>query len=106
MSLSIGAGETVHFNSDHLEGVKAHKGLSQSIGPGTGDWRLAFTSGLDIEVLAYIRTEDGFLTAMHDVAPEGGGAHEVLVFNPGGNPNQVSRLRVVNPGGTNARVRI
>ena len=43
---------------------------------------------------------------MHDVAPEGGGAHEVLVFNPGGNPNQVSRLRVVNPGGTNARVRI
>ena len=106
VSLRIGAGETEHFNSDHLEGVKAHTGLSQSIGPGTGDWRLAFTSGLDIEVLAYIRTEDGFLTAMHDVAPEGGGAHEVLVFNPGGNPNQVSRLRVVNPGGTNARVRI
>ena len=106
VSLRIGAGETVHFNSGDLEEGNANKGLAEGTGSGTGDWRLEFTSGLDLEVLAYIRTEDGFLTAMHDVAPEGGGAHEVLVFNPGSNANQVSRLRVVNPGGANARVRI
>ena len=106
VSLRIGAGETVHFNSGDLEEGNAKKGLAEGTGSGTGDWRLEFTSGLDLEVLAYIRTEDGFLTAMHDVAPEGGGAHEVLVFNPGSNANQVSRLRVVNPGGANARVRI
>ena len=105
VTLSIGAGETMHFNSDDLEGNPKQK-LSQGIGPGTGDWRLEFTSGLDIEVLAYIRTEDGFLTAMHDVAPSAAGAHRVVVFNPGSNPNQVSRLRVVNPGENNARVSI
>ena len=106
VTLRLGAGETVHFNSDHLEGVKAHKALSGDTGAGEGDWRLAFTSGLDIEVLGYIRTEDGFLTAMHDVAPVRGEAHEVFIVNPGSNPNQVSRLRVVNPGEANARVRI
>ena len=106
VTLAIGAGETVHFNSDDLEEGSARKGLSGETGAGTGDWRLAFTSGLDIEVLSYIRTEDGFLTAMHDVAPESAGTHRVVVFNPGGNRNQVSRLRVVNPGEENARVRI
>ena len=106
VTLSIGAGETVHFNSENLEEGNAKKGLPEGTGTGTGDWRLEFTSGLDIEVLAYIRTDDGFLTAMHDVAPSAAGAHRVVVFNPGSNPNQVSRLRVVNPGEKNARVRI
>ena len=106
VTLSIGAGETVHFNSENLEEGNAKKGLPEGTGTGTGDWRLEFTSGLDIEVLAYIRTDDGFLTAMHDVAPSAAGAHRVVVFNPGSNPNQVSRLRVVNPGENNARVRI
>ena len=105
VTLSIGAGETVHINSENLEEGNAKKGLPEA-GTGTGDWRLEFTSGLDIEVLAYIRTDDGFLTAMHDVAPSAAGAHRVVVFNPGSNPNQVSRLRVVNPGEKNARVRI
>ena len=37
------------------------------VGSGEGDWRLKLTSLLEIEVLAYARTEDGFLTAMHDL---------------------------------------
>ena len=73
MRLAIGADETKHFNSDDLEGGNPGKGLAGATGSGEGDWRLALTSGLDIEVLGYIRTEDGFLTAMHDVAPAGGG---------------------------------
>ena len=38
--LSIGAGETVHFNSNDLELGNAAKGLSGSTGAGMGDWRL------------------------------------------------------------------
>ena len=67
-------------------------------GAGEGDWRLELISALDIEVLGYIRTRDGFLTAMHDMAPSGESGHRVVTFNPGRNVNQVSRLRVVNPG--------
>ena len=68
VTLTLRAQETSHFNSQDLEGGNAAKGLSDGVGPGEGDWRLVLDSDLDFEVLSYIRTEDGFLTAMHDVA--------------------------------------
>ena len=105
-TLAIDSGETVHFNSEDLERGNAGKGLSGGTGAGTGDWRLELTSTIDIEVLVYIRTDDGFLTSMHDLAPRTAAAHRVVVFNPGSNTNQVSWLRVVNPGAKNARVTI
>ena len=83
--LSVGAGEAVHFNSDDLENGNAEKGLSVGVGPGEGDWRVEFSSELDIEVLSYVRTADGFVTAMHDSVPSEGGRHWVAFFNPGSN---------------------
>ena len=106
ITLSIDASETVHFNSGDLETGNEGKGLSGSTGSGQGDWRLAFSSELDIEVLSYIRTEDGFLTAMHDVAPVEDDIHQVAIFNPGSNRNQVSRLRLINPTDATAEVTI
>ena len=79
------------------------------MGEGTsGDWRLRLSSELDIEVLAYNRTGDGLLTTLHDVVPssETAQAHHVAVFNPASNDNQVSRLRIVNPGAEPATVTI
>ena len=106
VTLRIDAGESVHFNSDDLERGNAAKGLDGATGTGEGDWRLELTSDLDLEVLAYIRTRDGFLTAMHDLVPVNGDGHRVAIFNPGRNVNQVSRLRLVNPGAETAEVRI
>ena len=57
-------------------------------------------------MLAYIRTGDGFLTAMHDVAPSTEAGHRVVTFNPGKNTAQASRLRLINPGAETAEVRI
>ena len=105
-TLSIGAGETVHFNSEDLEGGNPDKGLSSGVGFGAGDWRLELTSERALEVLAYIRTEDGLLTAMHDLAPVTEDGHRVAVFNPASNPNQISGLRLVNPGTEDAAVTI
>ena len=85
VTLSIGAGATVHFNSDHLELGNAGKGLAGSTGSGLGDWRLELSSGLDIGMLVYIRGPDGFLTAMHDVAPVHDGEQWIAIFNPGSN---------------------
>ncbi|MCY4562862.1 MAG: hypothetical protein OXE40_00090, partial [Gammaproteobacteria bacterium] len=98
VTLALSAGQTRHFNSNDLELGNAGKGLTGSTGAGEGDWRLVLSSELDIQVLAYIRTPDGFLTSMHDVAPELLGQWHVAIFNPGSNPNQVSGLRLVNPG--------
>ena len=106
VTLAIGGGETKHFNSDDLETGNPGKGLDGSTGSGKGDWRLVLTSPLELEVLAYIRTEDGFLTGMHDVAPSREAGHRVVTFNPGRNVGQVSRLRVINPGAETAEVRI
>ena len=91
--LDVGGRRAVHFNSEDLEFGNAAKGLSGGVGaPTAGDWRLSVVSALDVEVLSYIRTEDGFVTAMHDVAADA----MVPFFNPGSNENQRSILRVVN----------
>ena len=106
LTLTIGAGETIHFNSADLENGNAGKGLAGSTGPGEGDWRLELDSELDIEVLSYIRTGDGFLTAIHDTAPEGDDEHRIAIFNPGSNTNQQSLLRLVNRQDADASVTI
>ena len=104
--LALDAGATKHFNSGDLETGNPDKGLAQGTSGGQGDWRLEFESDLDIEVLAYVRTVDGFLTSMHDLVPEADGRHRVAIFNPGSNRSQESRLRLINPGAEDAEVTI
>ncbi len=106
LTLSIDAGQTAPFNSDDLETGNADKGLSSGTGAGQGDWYLELASDLDIEVLSYIRTTDGFLTSMHDVAPVEEGIHRIAILNPGSNDRQVSRLRLINVGDTEAQVTV
>jgi len=106
VTLTMDANETVHFNSDDLEMGNANKDLPDGVGAGEGDWRLELVSTLDLDVLAYIRTEDGFLTSMHDTVPAVDGVHRVPTFNPGSNRNQVSLLRLINNGTEVATVTI
>ena len=107
VALALGAGAATHFNSDDLETGNAAKGLPAGVGPpGEGVWRLELSSELDVEVLSYARTADGFVTALHDTAPAAAGVHRAVFLNPGGNVDQVSRLRLVNPGAADAVVTI
>ena len=110
INLRLEAGATRHFNSEDLEAGNAAKGLSGGLGNGVGDWRLELESDLDIEPSAYVRTPDGFLTAMHAVArrAEVGGetVHQVPIFNPGSNRHQVSWLRVANLNDSRVNVTI
>ena len=107
-SLAIGANAVVNFTSRELERGNTAKGISSGVGDGEGNWRLEFTTALVIEPSVYIRTSDGFVTSMHDVAPTSGLNldHYISFFNPGSNFRQVSRLRLVNPGSTTAEVSI
>ena len=99
LTLALGAGQTRPFNSDDLELGNAAKGLTGSTGSGTGAWRLALSSGdVEFEANAYIRTAEGFLTAMNASAPAADRVHRIAFFNPGSNANQASVLRLVNPG--------
>ena len=107
VTLAIGAGAATHFNSDDLEAGNARKGLPDGVGPpSAGIWRLELSSLLDIEVLSYARTSDGFVTSLHDTAPATAGVHRVVFLNPGRNVGQVGRLRLINPGTEDAFVTI
>ena len=105
LTLAIGAGKAVHFNSDDLEAGNAAKGLAGATGaPEAGRWwRLGFESDLAIRVLGYVRTRgaQGFPNAVHDVVAESRPSveeyrYEVAFFNPASNANQASVLRLVN----------
>lgn len=104
VSLSLGARETRHFNSHDLENGNPDKGLQGRTGSGEGNWWLRLHSDVALEVGAFVRTSDGFLTAMHDEVHlyELTGQHFVPVFNPGSNRRQLSLLRLVNPDPTRA----
>ena len=106
VSLSMDEGATVHLNSHDVEHGNPSKGLSAGLGDGEGGWWLYLkaesddlgTKLSDILPMAYIRTADGFLTAMHDrVVGDEDGEYFVGIFNPGSNMSQVSQLRVINP---------
>ena len=105
--VNMAARETVHFNSEDLESGNPDKGITGSIGAGTGNWRLELTTHLDIAPLAYVRTEDGFLTGVHDTAGTlDDGRYYVPFFNPAANTRQVSSLRLVNAGTEDAAITI
>ncbi len=105
LTLSLGGGRAVHLASGDLERGNVAKGLSAGIGAGQGAWRLELRTGA-IEALAYVRTRDGFVTSMHDLVPRIGGHHDVPIFNPGSNVNQVSWLRLINSGQTDAAITV
>ena len=108
LNFDLGANTVAHFNSDDLEWGNEAKGLAVGFGSGEGDWRLELSSDSDIDVFSYIRTSDGFLTTMHDIVPLKGDAdsNEILIFNPGSNRDQVSKIRVVNAGSDDAEIKI
>ena len=107
VQLAMRPRQAVYFDSRDLEAGNAAKGLLGGVGVGEGDWRLELTSELDLMVLAYARTTDGFLTSAHDLAPVAeDGSHRVVFFNPGSNTEQVSKLRLINDGERRARVTI
>ena len=112
VTLTVGAGEATHFNSSDLEDGNENKGLSGRTGAGSADWRIELR-GDGLEVLSYMRTEDGFVTSLHDAAPLQEPVvvidndedtrtfeyrYDVAIFNPGRNTKQASTLRLVNPG--------
>ena len=107
VTLSLGARETRHFNAKDLQDGNAEKGLSGGIGaPTEGAWRLALATRLDVRVLAYMRTDDGLLTSLHDLAPQRGGTHRIATFYPGRSQRLASKLRLINPGSESAVVSI
>ena len=95
----IAAGSAAHFNSDDLELGNDARGLSGGVGPGQGDWRLKLTSDASLDVPAYVRTREGFVTSMHDtVSPDLASHGRVTVIPPAGRSRTLSAQRLEDGG--------
>ena len=105
LTLTVGAHEAVQFNSDNLELGAPAKGLPLGTGSGEGAWRLELTAPENVMASAYIRhLKDGFVTGMNALAPVVDGEHRVDFLNPASNTGQVSLLRLINPGASEAEI--
>ena len=106
VTLILEAGRTVALDSDDLEFGATAKGLPAGLGRGEGDWRLRLESALDLDIFAYARTRDGVATVVGQVAAASDRRHHVPIFKPAHASEQLSRLRLINPGADPADVRI
>ena len=72
VTLDIRAGDAVDLDAGDLEAGNTEKGLRSGVGAGTGAWRLELSSALDIEVLSYVRTQDGLVSGIQKVVRPSG----------------------------------
>lgn len=106
-----------HFHSDDLANGNPAKGIRRGIGPPRqGNWRLQVeTNTTSTRVLHYVRTPDGFLTAVGHVSyltssyftgRSSGSLGGIFFFNPASNVERQSRLRLINWGDDDETVEI
>ena len=111
-NLALGASETRKFKTDDWVACDLMKTVPG--GPGddeAGSWWMSLATDLDIEALSYVRTEDGFMVSIHEVARttpglDGETLHHVPFFNPDNEHPYASHLRLINPGHQDVDVRI
>ena len=104
LRLSLRGHSSEQFDSTDLEQGSSEKGLEGSTGSGEGDWWLELTSGSDIEVLSYVDTATGPLSALRGAAgveTDAGMRYEALLLS-----GAAGELRLLNAGGETVAVRV
>ena len=104
LRLALGGESSVEFDSTDLEQGNSEKGLTGSTGSGEGDWWLELASESDIEVLSYVDTATGPLSAVRGTAgveTDTGMRYEAVLL-----AGESGELRLLNPGGAAVEVRV
>jgi peptidyl-prolyl cis-trans isomerase A (cyclophilin A) len=87
-----------------LENGNEAKGLSGTLGDGTGKWRLNVTSTMGVRLMSLLRSPDGYLANMSTPVESFTADSEVIFANPASNEIQSSFLRLINPTSEDATV--
>ena len=96
VALDLEAGRTVVLDSADIEQGLADEGLPAGIGDGEGDWRIRIDSALELDIAAYVRTQDGLLTSVRETAEEARLRHYVPRFGPADETGTSNLLRLIN----------
>lgn len=107
LTLAFAASETKHIDATDLELGNETIGLGGNTGQGIGAWRLSLSSeDLEFDAYAYVQDADGFLVAIQTTAPSLDRVHRAAMFNPASNTTEISTLRLINNGDTEAHALI
>ena len=104
LRLSLGGESSEQFDSMDLEQGNESKGLTGSTGSGEGDWWLELSSASDIEVLSYVDTAAGPLSALRGAAGVETATemrYEAVLLS-----GAAGELRLLNAGGRAVAVRV
>ena len=104
LRLTLAGESSARFDSTDLEQGNSEKGLTGSTGSGEGDWWLELASESDIEVLSYVDTATGPLSAVRGTAgveTDTGMRYEAVLL-----AGESGELRLLNPGGAAVEVRV
>ncbi|MBV1905031.1 MAG: hypothetical protein KUG75_03060 [Pseudomonadales bacterium] len=107
ITFSLNAYQSKQINAHELEAGSVSKGLTGSLGNGTGKWRLTTTSVLDLRAMSLIRTPDGFLTNLSGMVDENiDGDHVIYFGNPASETSKQTFLRIINASAQSGTVTI
>ena len=101
-TFTFNASAAIEFDASELAAGNAAKGLTGGVGRLTGEMRLEIETDLDIVPLAFARSADGTLSAVHDTVDgvlsgePGSNRYDVPLFYPASEVVQASRLRLIN----------
>jgi len=97
VNFDLGSYEAKQLTTADLENGNSNKGLTGSLGDGSGKWQLTVTSSLALEAMSLIRTADGFLTNLSGVVDKDTSDQHVVYFaNPASETIKTTFLRIIN----------
>ena len=106
LTLHLGANGATTLTASDLEFGNPAKGLAQGFGATSGNRRVTVRSQLELDVLAYVRSPSGTVSATHDTAPRTAPNRHVVAMFPAGAANAEGRLRLTNRSDAPAAVNI
>lgn len=96
LSFTLPENSTQQFTAQDIEDGNPDRGLTSNLCDGQGKWQLRVRSDVEIRVMGFIRTADGFLTSLNEVVPRTAEDNFVYFANPASNTSQQTFLRIVN----------
>ena len=96
LALRLEANAAVTLTASDLEFGNPAKGLAQGFGTTSGNRRVTVRSQLDLDVLSYVRSPNGTVSATHDTAPRTAPNRHVVAMFPARTGDAEGRLLLTN----------
>ena len=106
LALRLEANAAVTLTASDLEFGNPAKGLAQGFGTTSGNRRVTVRSQLDLDVLSYVRSPNGTVSATHDTAPRTAPNRHVVAMFPARTGDAEGRLLLTNRSDAPATVHI